>query len=165
MTDSRGWKKRDSFRIKGTNKDATGRQRRKNRKSQPILTSVFSTSDPRTRKDAVDKLYVKAHKDCKLPCSSSCPRNDFYKWTEGQWLAAEHKQQKNEDEILPTCKNCGTKPSEDNGFEEKFCKCGMVHAVTKRKQDVRNQRGFGVRNENEAAKSFKKSNICSKNLT
>lgn len=72
----------------------------------------------------------------------------FKSWTEGQWLAAERLQKKKEDAKLPTCRNCSTKPSEFNGYEEKFCKCGMVHCVTKRPDRT---------NENEVAKRFKKS--------
>jgi hypothetical protein len=84
-------------------------------------------------------------------------RPDFYDWTEAQWLAAElaqeaclrakeQEEKAKEEALLPTCLRCGTKPSERNGYEEMFCKCGMVHCVTKR---------ANRKNENEAAKEFK----------
>lgn len=68
-------------------------------------------------------------------------------WDEGDFMAAEADQQRKADALLPECKVCHTLPSQENGFEERFCKCGMVHVVTKRE---------GRRNENQAAKEFKK---------
>src|SRR2546427_12641288 len=66
------------------------------------------------------------------PMSLNLPM-DFHDWTEGQWLAAEHaqeeKQRLEDEKDLPICLKCGTKPAESNGFEERFCKCGMVHVV------------------------------------
>jgi len=76
----------------------------------------------------------------------------FSQWTEGQWAAVEKRVaelEKLEDEKdLPVCRRCGTKPSESNGFEERFCQCGMVHVVTKRPER---------KNENQVAKEFKAS--------
>ncbi len=67
-------------------------------------------------------------------------------WTEGQWFAAEQKQQELRDKWKPTCPRCGTKPSDKNGYEEEFCKCGATHFVSKKEDRI---------NENQITKKFR----------
>ena len=75
---------------------------------------------------------------------------DYRDWTEGEWATIEgyyaFLAKTEEEKDIPVCVRCHTKPSETNGFEERFCKCGMVHVVTKR---------TSRKDENQVVKGFK----------